>query len=128
MLNIISKFISDSEVEPDKDGMVTMVDTIDYFISKNFMESIFDSCKDITMQGGISVLKTAMCGEWGPHCNPERLFKNLGRGPPKGPAPFNIDYKIWEQIDSHKAWDAGVRPMNDRIDSCDKGVLVREFT
>ena len=108
--------------------MVTMVDTIDYHISKSFMESIFDSCKDITMQGGISVLKTAMCGEWGPHCNPERLFQNLGRGPPKGPAPFNINYKIWEQNDFKKAWEARIRPMNDKIDSCDVGVLVSHST
>ena len=91
------------------------------------MESIFDSCKDITMQGGISVLKTAMCGEWGPHCNPERLFANLGSGPPKGPAPFNINYKIWEQKDAKQAWEAGIQPMNDKIDSCDVGVLVRNL-
>ena len=106
-----------------------MVDTVDYNVHRDFMESIFDSCKDITMQGGISVLKTAMCGQWGPHCNPERLFKFMGTGSSKGgPAPFNIKYNIWDKKNIQKARVAGIQPMNDKINSCDVGVLVRYIT
>ena len=101
-----------------------MVDTVDYHIHRNFMQDIFDSCKDITMQGGIPVLKTAMCGQWGPHCNPERLFEYIGSGPPKGPAPFTINYNIWDEENIDKANVALIHPLNDAIDSCEKGVLV----
>ena len=76
-------FYLDTAPELDDNEMVRMVDTVDFHIHRDFMQNIFDSCKDITMQGGISVLKTAMCGQWGPHCNPERLFKYIGSGPPK---------------------------------------------
>ena len=78
------------------------------------------------MQGGIPVLKTAMCGQWGPHCNPERLFEYIGSGPPKGPAPFTINYNIWDEANIDKATAALIYPLNDAIDSCEKGVLVSE--
>ena len=108
--------------------MVRMVDTVDFHIHRDFMQNIFDSCKDITMQGGISVLKTAMCGQWGPHCNPERLFKYIGSGPPKGPAPFTINYNIWDQDNIDKANIKGIEPLDDPISSCEIGVLVRLLT
>ena len=101
-----------------------MVLEVDFHIHQDFVQKIFDSCKGITAQGGLSVINGLMCGEWGVHCNPERLFEYLGTGPPKGHAPFNIKYNISDKIEKPD----GIRPLNskgiNKIASCEEGVEV----
>ena len=107
---------------------MTMVEEVDFHIKKDFMQTIFESCKDITMQGGMPVMFGTMCGQWGQHCNPERLFEYMGSGPPGGPAPFTINYKIHES-DKIKRADLKITPLNDKMvngtNGCEEGVSVR---
>ena len=77
------------------------------------------------MQGNIPVMQGPMCGRWGHLCNAERLFGFIGSGPPKGPAPFSINYTIWDQENIEQARADGIEPMNEEIASCDVGVLVK---
>ena len=98
-----------------------MVEEIDFHVHTDFVQDIFDSCKDITIPGVGLALK-AMCGKWGQHCNPERWFGFMGSGPPEGPAPFTINYKI---LDGNiTIGRKTVTPLNEKITSCEKGVLV----
>jgi hypothetical protein len=114
-------------IDTDSDGaegeMVEMVESVEFHIHRDFMQKIYDSCKDIRMQGGIPVFNGAMCGPWGQHCNPERLFDYIGSGPERrGPAPFSFNYTIWDQPNINQAKANGIEPLNTRIDSCEIGV------
>ena len=71
--------------------IVTMVKDVTYFVSEEFNNKTFESCKFVQYPGWGTIL-TMWCGQWGSYqCTPQRWWNFLG-SVDNGYSPFQINY------------------------------------
>ena len=73
-----------------QDQQKNMVKAVTYFVSEEFNDATFKSCKNV--QFSVSPAMYLMCGSWGPKCTAKRWFDYLGNIN-NGKAPFQISYE-----------------------------------
>ena len=79
---------------------VEMVESVKYFAKMDFVEDLYDSCKDVQVPALGGSVMNFLCGPWGgADCNPYRLFDFLG-SLSNGYAPFAINYDYGAQTES----------------------------
>lgn len=69
-----SKFMSPESFETDvvNNSTVTLVNGLNYFIMNDYVNALWDSCKDVTNPSSNSLAITTFCGSWGEFCNGQR--------------------------------------------------------
>ena len=92
-------------VDMDRTWVVkNYIQEIYYYVSPDFKQGLFDSCKDIN-----SKALDLLCGTSTEKCTPQKLLTNMG-STENGFAPFNISYP--QQLASNLFW------MNETIFKC----------
>ncbi|XP_054723520.1 NPC intracellular cholesterol transporter 1-like [Uloborus diversus] len=91
-----SRFLNVTKSSKVDDG-TEVVEEIDYYVSKQYVYRLFDSCKDL--QGifpGSLIMDYGVCGSWGSaQCSPERWTEFMGSTPSEGAySPFKTNYKL----------------------------------
>ena len=96
---------------------VKMVNSLEYHMSHDTKQKIYDSCKDVLNPATSQPAIKMMCGVWGADCTPERFFSSLGDV--NAFAPFQIDY-VFGDPDNHQI--DGFTPLQKNIRSCNEVV------
>ncbi|ESN97392.1 hypothetical protein HELRODRAFT_102116 [Helobdella robusta] len=93
---------------------ISFVGEISYYISSNFTNSTFASCKDVQSPSSGQKAMSLMCGSAGESCTPKVWLDFLGM---KGVSPFQINFKITvedEVVENNKTY----HPMNAQTTPC----------
>jgi len=70
-----------------------MVYKLDVFISRNYVQKTFDSCKNVIMSSTNGPAMDFLCGPWGAYrCTAEHWFDYMG-STDNGFSPFDIIYR-----------------------------------
>ena len=83
--------------------------SIKYFVSPQFKQGLFDSCKDVTFPGNNEKVLNLLCGTTAEKCTPQKLLKYMGNTE-NGFAPFAIDFP--EKLIPNLSW------MNQTVFKC----------
>ena len=100
-----------------------MVTSLDYYVTEEFVEGIYDSCKDVYYPAGDMKAVESMCGSLGPLCNAKRWFDFMGQESApvgNGLAPFTIKYKYLNE--STMINGRNITPFTDTAQLCEKSV------
>ncbi|CAL1281502.1 unnamed protein product [Larinioides sclopetarius] len=95
--------VTRSVLHDDRGHKVEIMDAVDVHISKSYIYTMFESCKEIQGIFPGTLLLDLICGPWGSsQCTPERLMDSIGA--PKsegGRAPFRTTFlmHIEDKID-----------------------------
>lgn len=82
-------------------------------IDENYIQGVYDSCKDVANPSTSSKLIGMVCGHYGvAYCTPERFFDYMGSSS-NGFAPFDIDFKVVNASDSESAISHRVLKCNE---------------
>ncbi|XP_074041077.1 NPC intracellular cholesterol transporter 1 isoform X2 [Leptinotarsa decemlineata] len=89
---IQSTFMKINATETDEASNTTYITAVDIYLSNQYLESAFNSCKQVSMpQSGMKALDM-MCGGWGStRCTPLRWFAYLGSNSTPQ-VPFQMNY------------------------------------
>ncbi|XP_074041051.1 NPC intracellular cholesterol transporter 1 isoform X2 [Leptinotarsa decemlineata] len=87
-----STFMKINATETDEASNTTYITAVDIYLSNQYLESAFNSCKQVSMpQSGMKALDI-MCGGWGStRCTPLRWFTYLGSNSTPQ-VPFQMNY------------------------------------
>ena len=69
----------------------TVIQEVAVFLSPQFKQSLYDSCKDVIFPGNNEKIMNLLCGTTADKCTPQKLLHYLG-STTNGFAPFTIDY------------------------------------
>ena len=72
-----------------QDQQKEMVKSVTYFVSEEFNEATYQSCKNIQFPSLSGTVMSLMCGRWGTNCTAKRWLDFLGNIN-NGRAPFQI--------------------------------------
>lgn len=76
---------------PDTD----YIDEINVYITQNYIEGTFNSCKKVSVPSTGQLALDLMCGPWGAaKCTPYRWFEYMGQAGDNVFIPFQINYKL----------------------------------
>lgn len=75
----------------------TIIKTVQYYISWEYKQGLFDSCKNVIFPGANEKVLNLLCGTTADKCNPQKLLDYMG-STANGITPFTIEYP--EQIPS----------------------------
>ena len=127
-----------------------MVLEIEYSVDSQYNQDMFDSCKDVTNRAAFTPAIGLMCGAYGAElCTAQRWFEFLGSSTkvkPKifsskllfdsrtkfllnffqGLAPFDINYKFYNDSAGEKPSDPAIVPYKTDITPCSQGVNGQE--
>lgn len=96
----------------------TFINEIDLYISENYINGTFDSCKNVQFPSTGQLALDLMCGHWGAaKCSAKRWFNSMG-DVNNDYVPFQINYVI-ESI-------KGVTSLDPKIVPCNKSADVSE--
>ena len=82
---------------------------MDYYVSPEFKEGLFNSCKDVIYPGNNEKILSLLCGTFAAKCTPQKLLDFMG-STANGYAPFTINYKA--KLAPNLTW------MNETIFKC----------
>ena len=82
-------------INPDASPLVSAVA---YRMGRDFVQGVYDSCKDVVNPSTSSSVFGLLCGPWGDLCTPQRLLDFLG-DVKNGRTPFAIDFQLKEDAD-----------------------------
>lgn len=105
-----SLFIDPTQVLPFTPSH-SIVLAVDYFVSPQFKQGLFDSCKDVTFPGNNEKVLSLMCGTTAERCTPDKLLAYMGNTG-NGFAPFTIDFP--DTLIPNLSW------MNQTVFKCNK--------
>ena len=88
------------------------IEEVEVYVSHQFKEGLFNSCKDVIFPGANEKVLNLICGTTADQCTPQKLLVNLGN-PDNGAAPFKIDYPT-------KLREHGVQWDNIAFDRCNE--------
>ena len=77
------------------------ISAIDYFVSPEFKESVFNSCKDVVFPEDNEKILNLLCGRSAETCTPQKLLEYMG-STANGMSPFDIIFP--EIIPQHLSW------------------------
>ena len=97
------RFLSANETgeveKPGTNETVEYVVNLNYFIGMEYVQKVFDSCKDVIMSSTNGPAMDYLCGPWGSYqCTPKRWYDYMGSSG-NGFAPFDIFYQYLETVD-----------------------------
>ena len=75
-----------------KDQQKNMVKSVTYFISEEYNDATYKSCKNVQFSSASGTVMSLMCGSWGNKCTAKRWFDFMG-SISNGQAPFQISYE-----------------------------------
>lgn len=112
-----NQYIKVMDTTKNEEGQ-DMVTELVYFVTNNFANGLFNSCRDVEgIIPGTRVIDM-MCGSWGPKCNGERWLQFMGSIPKNsGFSPFQINYNLTDEteiLDNNSTY----YPMNQKTPSC----------
>ena len=84
---------------------------VQYFVSPQFKQGLFDSCKDVTFPGSSEKVLSLLCGTTAELCTPDKLLRYMG-SPINGYASFTVDFP--DNLTSNLSW------MNQTVFKCNK--------
>lgn len=84
---------------------------INYYVSPEYKQGLFDSCKDVTFPGNNEKVLNLLCGTSAEKCTPQKLLRYMG-STSNGFAPFDIFYP--QTLAPNLSW------MNETIFKCNK--------
>ena len=87
------------------------ITAVDYYVSPEFKEGLFNSCKDVTFPGNNEKILSLLCGTSAAKCTPQKLLTFMG-STANGYAPFTINYKT--KLAANLTW------MNETIFKCNQ--------
>ena len=82
---------------------------VEYFVSPQFKQGLFDSCKDVTFPGNNEKVLNLLCGTTAEKCTPQKMLAYMGNTG-NGFAPFAIDFP--EKLIPNLSW------MNQTVFKC----------
>ena len=90
-----SNFLSPNEtmeyLDPKTNKTLTLITILNYHISENFVQGLYDSCSEVVNPSSNSLALTTYCGNWGEDCDAHRLLDSMGLGEDHGGfSPFDI--------------------------------------
>lgn len=95
-----------------------MVTDIKFYMSKDFVDKVYASCRDVLAPSTNSRVMGLFCGQWGAaQCTGSRLFDHLGDFEKNKHTPINIQYQYL--TDPSEIPD-GIIPLNRTVQPCDK--------
>ena len=96
--NNMRKLLCETTCSPDQslfmDPVIvfgTLIQEVAVFLSPQFKQSLYDSCKDVIFLGNNEKIMNLLCGTTADKCTPQKLLNYLG-STSNGFAPFTIDY------------------------------------
>ncbi|XP_066140197.1 NPC intracellular cholesterol transporter 1 isoform X2 [Euwallacea fornicatus] len=110
-----STFLEVKETKTDSTTNKTYITALNYYITQDYMDKTFDSCKQVSVPSTGQLALDLMCGSWGAlRCTSGRWFEFMGSAGPSNPfVPFQINY-----INSTSAKVGNYTPMNPPITPC----------
>lgn len=115
-----SRFMKADQVLPLPPGKNTIM-SVDYVISRNFSNGMFNSCKDVQMPSSNSKALSTFCGMDVKDCTVEDLYKYIGtEGHPM--VPFQINYKVTDDPVIYTDPNITLYPKNNTVIPCNEGL------
>ncbi|XP_066248348.1 NPC intracellular cholesterol transporter 1 isoform X3 [Euwallacea similis] len=110
-----STFLEVKESKTDNITNKTYITALNYYLTEDYMDKTFASCKQVSVPFSGQLALDLMCGNWGAlRCTPRRWFEFMGTAGPSNPfVPFQINY-----INSTSAKVGNYTPMNPAITPC----------
>ena len=87
---------------------------VNYYVSPEFKQGLFNSCKDVSFPGNNEKVLNLLCGTSAEKCTPEKLLSYMG-STDNGFAPFNIHYP--QKLAPNLSW------MNETIFKCNESFI-----
>jgi hypothetical protein len=88
---------------------VPSVTEVNFHVAEEFVNGVYDSCKDVVSPSTSGTVMDLLCGAWGSNlCTPKRLFHFLG-DLSNGNTPLTINF-VYEQ--------EGVKAFNETLTPC----------
>ncbi|GLV34537.1 Niemann-Pick type C-1a [Carabus blaptoides fortunei] len=112
-----SRYINVTEVvEKNNKSMVTAMDV---YISNDYIQGTYNSCRQVSVPSTGQLALDLMCGDWGaPSCNATRWFTYMGDASGNPYVPFQINYlNTSEPVEEFHPLDPKVIPCNQAPDS-----------
>ncbi|KAL7026898.1 hypothetical protein ACKWTF_005220 [Chironomus riparius] len=116
-----SDFIEVKRTKQNKQNQ-TYVDEIDLYVTEDYLNGTYESCKNILMPSTGQKAIDLMCGQWGAvKCSPYRWFQHMGDDKLGGEdrIPFQMNYKPIKSSDVIKA---DIKPLNPFVTPCSQSV------
>ncbi|KAJ8923333.1 hypothetical protein NQ315_001891 [Exocentrus adspersus] len=111
-----SKFINVTKTANNPKTNKTYITEIDLYISEDYLQGTYESCKQVAVPSTGQLALDIMCGSWGAaKCSAMRWFSFMGDAVSPF-VPFQINYK------NETAVIDGFTPMNPRVIPCSRGV------
>ncbi|KAK7065979.1 NPC intracellular cholesterol transporter 1, partial [Halocaridina rubra] len=99
----------------NKKGENMLVD-MNFYLSKDFVDQVYASCKDVVSPSTNDRVMGLFCGDWGaPRCTGERLFNYLGDKEKNVYTPINIRYHY---LRAPEEAPEGILPLNQTAQPC----------
>lgn len=99
----------------DKKGQHMVVD-MKFYMSKDFVDKVYSSCRDVVSPSTNDRVMGLFCGDWGaPRCTGERLFNYLGNKEVNVYTPINIQYHY---VKSTEEAPGNIIPLNETAQPC----------
>ncbi len=98
-----------------------MIRTLEYYMSNHLKNQIYDTCKDVVNPATSGAAIGLMCGIWGEHCDPEKLFAFVGDASAFSPFQINYIFSDEAQVNGLEPIDKTLRTCNQPIPGEDKG-------
>ncbi|XP_042239524.1 NPC intracellular cholesterol transporter 1-like [Homarus americanus] len=98
-----------------KEGNHTVTD-MKFYLSKDFVEKVYASCRDVVSPSTNDRVMGLFCGHWGAaRCTGERLFNYLGNYNNNVHTPINIQYQYLRDLEESPE---GILPLNQTAQPC----------
>lgn len=106
-----SKYLKPVKTE-QFNGTHRRISEIDYYLSKTFMDGIYNSCSEVKLTSTNERSIKVMCGQWGDACSAQRWFDNMGDAS-NYQVPFQINYKATDvPVDGYTPYAPIAEPCN----------------
>ncbi|XP_070506187.1 NPC intracellular cholesterol transporter 1 homolog 1b-like [Chironomus tepperi] len=116
-----SDFIKVKRTKQNKKNQA-YVDEIDLYVTEEYLNGTYESCKNVLMPSTGQKAIDLMCGQWGAvKCSPLRWFQHMGDDKPGGEEriPFQMNYK---PVKSNEVLKDGIKPLNPLVTPCNQSV------
>lgn len=93
-----------------------MVTDMKFYLSKDFVDKVYASCRDVVSPSTNDRVMGLFCGDWGAaRCTGERLFDYLGDYKFNVHTPINIQYQYLKDLEESPE---GILPLNQTAQPC----------
>ncbi|XP_044760492.1 NPC intracellular cholesterol transporter 1 isoform X1 [Coccinella septempunctata] len=105
-------------VKINNDNGTDFIDEINVYITQDYIEGTFNSCKRVSVPSTGQLALDLMCGPWGAaKCTPYRWFEYMGQAGENIFVPFQINYKVTEvPIKQFVPLDPPIIPCSSALD------------